>query len=297
MVENVFSVTVAVTLAVLGMAMGSFAGAMVWRLRARQLADDKSQGLKVTKQEIASVSKIKSKNLSDDRSVCLHCGHQLAWYDLLPLVSWAMLAGKCRYCHRGIGWLEPAVELGLAAYFVISYLAWPMELDSFVSVLQLGLWLCAGVGFAILTVYDAKWFLLPNPVMFLLMVIAAFYSFVIYVDSGYSAYVLLDIALSASILSGIYYIIYVASKHQWIGFGDVKLGLVLALFLADWRLAVLALFLANAIGTILLLPMMLRGKVKRQSHIPFGPLMIAGWFLAGLFGQQIIDWYLSITLV
>jgi leader peptidase (prepilin peptidase)/N-methyltransferase len=72
---------------------------------------------------------------------------------------------------------------------------------------------------------------------------------------------------------------------------------VLALLLADWRLALLALFLANAVGTIILLPMMLSGRVKRRAHVPFGPFLIAGWFLAGLFGAQILDWYMSLSLV
>lgn len=297
MVDGGISLFVIVLLALLGMVLGSFAGAMVWRLRVRQLAEDKQAGIKISKKDSADVSKIKSKSLADDRSVCLHCGHKLAWYDLVPLASWLYLSGRCRYCRHRIGWLEPVIELGLATFFVASYVLWPSSLDSTMAIVQFCLWLCAGVGLAILTVYDAKWFLLPDPVMYILIAVAGSSAMLVYANSGFSGFVLLDIALAVATLSGLYYVIYIISNHQWIGFGDVKLGLALALLLADWKLAILALFLANAIGTIILLPMMLRGKVKRQSHIPFGPLLIAGWFLAGLFGQQIIDWYLSISLV
>jgi leader peptidase (prepilin peptidase)/N-methyltransferase len=94
----------------------------------------------------------------------------------------------------------------------------------------------------------------------------------------------------------LYYAIYIASRQQWVGFGDVKLGLALALLLADWRLAVLALFLANAIGSLLLLPLIFLGKIKRQTHVPFGPLLVAGWAIAGLFGGSLITWYLGLTL-
>ena len=84
-------------LTVFGLVAGSFAGATVWRLRARQLKFDAKHGEKVTVAEKKAVAKLQKKPLHSDRSVCLHCGHELAWYDLLPLVSWLQLGGKCRY--------------------------------------------------------------------------------------------------------------------------------------------------------------------------------------------------------
>jgi leader peptidase (prepilin peptidase)/N-methyltransferase len=83
---------------------------------------------------------------------------------------------------------------------------------------------------------------------------------------------------------------------MWIGFGDVKLCLGLALLLADWRLAFIALFAANLIGSLAVLPGLMMKKLKGNSHVPFGPLLIAGFLVAGLFGIHILDWYQHLIL-
>lgn len=285
-----------VFLAVTGAIMGSFAGATVWRLRALQLREDVAAGEKISSTDKEQVKVLTRRKMADDRSQCLHCGHKLAWYDLIPLVSWVLLRGKCRYCRKSIGYFEPLMEVGVAAFFAISFLFWPYELSSALEVAKFSAWLIGGVGLAVLFAYDTKWFLLPNVVMFPVIGIGAVYSLLVLWEQGFSLSTAYGILLACAVLSGLYYVIYVVSKGAWIGFGDIKLGLALALLLADWRLALLALFLANLIGAVVLLPFMIAGKVTRQMHVPFGPLLIAGWFVAGIFGYAIIDWYLSLTL-
>src|SRR3954468_7466811 len=90
---------ICVTLMILGLCLGSFAGATVWRLRARQLVEDKAEGEKVDGKEYKKLLPLTQTTTATDRSRCLHCGHTLAWYDLLPLVSWVSTKGRCRYCH------------------------------------------------------------------------------------------------------------------------------------------------------------------------------------------------------
>ena len=287
---------IAVTLCLLGLIVGSFAGATVWRLRARQLVLDKKNGERVTSFDKSQVEKIKKQSLFSDRSVCLHCGHQLKWYDMVPLVSWVYLNGKCRHCHKKIGNFEPIIELSMAAFFVFSYIFWPYTLETPLEVARLVLWVGGGVGLGILFAYDKKWFLLPDIIVYPLIGLGLVNVIVVLAQSSFELAKLTDILYACLVLSGLYYLIYVASNHKWVGFGDVKLGLVLALLLADWRLAILALFLANLIGTILVIPAMVLGKIKRQSHIAFGPLLIAGWFIAGLFGDDIIGVYLLYAL-
>ena len=296
MFEHQLGILITIGLGLIGLTMGSFAGAMVWRLRASQLRDDHADGEKVTAKDSNEVHAIKKTSIDKDRSVCLRCGHTLEWHDLLPIISWLRLGGKCRYCHKRIGWLEPILEISVATFFVVSYYFWPYQLDTVWALLQFASWLVAGVGLSILFVYDSKWFLLPDKVMFILIAVGGVFSLASLYGREDVYLQIMGIVLAVMILSGLYYMIYVVSKHQWIGFGDVKLGLVLALLLADWKLAVLALFLANLIGTIVLLPMMLNGRIKRKAHIPFGPFLIAGWFVAGIFGAQIIDWYVLFTL-
>lgn len=297
MIDNMDTATItAILLGVLGLFFGSFAGATVWRLRSKQLKEDQKAGEKVAASEKHEVSKLKNASVTKDRSVCLHCGHQLAWYDLFPLLSWVSLKGKCRYCHKPIGITEPITELAVGVAFAVSYLFWPIAINTPLEIAQFVTWLAAIVGFAILTIYDLKWFLLPNKVVFPLIGLGVVYSLLVFVNQDFHPAILIHIAGAVLVLSGFYYAIYLLSREQWVGFGDVKLCLALALFLANWQLAILALFLANVIGTLLVVPMMLRKKLDRRSRIPFGPLLIAGWFIAGLFGMPILEWYISFSL-
>ena len=147
-------------LAVLGALLGSFAVAQVWRLRARQLVIDERDGEPVDKAELRRLRGL-LRPVTGDRSECLHCHHQLAWYDLLPVVSWLSLGGKCRYCKAPIGITELLAEVGLAIVFAVSYIAWPYPLGSVWQLVPLVIWLVACVVATILLVYDAKWSLLP----------------------------------------------------------------------------------------------------------------------------------------
>lgn len=287
---------IAIILGLLGLTLGSFAGATVWRLRAMQLKRDAKAGDKVRASDKRRIAKLQSKPFHKDRSVCLHCGHELKWYDLVPLVSWLSLRGKCRYCKKTIGWFEPAMELGLALFFVVSFLLWPFSLDTPLEIARLVIWLIAGVGLSILFAYDTKWFLLPDVVTFPLIGLGAVNAVLYVAGAAAPQDALVSVLGSCLILSGLYYAIYVLSGRQWVGFGDVKLGLALGLLIADWHLAVLALFLANLIGTIIILPLLALKKLGRGAHVPFGPLLIAGWAVAGIFGSDILSWYLSLVL-
>ncbi|QQG50764.1 MAG: prepilin peptidase [Candidatus Saccharibacteria bacterium] len=283
-------------LAIIGLAMGSFAGASVWRLRGRQLVEDRAAGEKVNSKEYTTLLPLTKTTFTSDRSQCLHCNHPLAWYDLIPLVSWASTGGKCRYCHRKIGYFEPLIEIGVALLFVASYALWPIPLESTADIMQFILWLVSCVLLAILFVYDLKWFLLPNTIVFPLIAVGSLVSFLIFLDSPDGVGTLLNVFSATVILSGLYLLLWVVSKGQWIGFGDVKLGLGLALLLADWQLAFIALFAANLVGCLLVIPGMLAKKITRKTRVPFGPLLIVGGVFAALAGQYVVDWYFTLSI-
>jgi len=286
-----------IVLGLLGLCMGSFAGASVWRLRARQLLQDKAEGESVDKAEYARLKPLVDTKISEDRSRCLHCHHVLAWYDLLPLFSWLVTAGRCRYCHRPIGVFEPLIELGTALLFVGSFAMWPWPLTGAGPWALFALWLVSCVPLVILFAYDVKWFLLPNQAMFPLLVAGGIFAGLQLVINRGSVFSTIGaIGLSAAILSGLYLLLWIVSKGRWIGLGDVKLGFALALFLADWRLAFLTLLLANGIGCLLVLPGLVTHKITRSSHVPFGPLFIAGFLIALFFGPHILAWYQQILI-
>ncbi|MDB5187308.1 MAG: putative Prepilin peptidase [Candidatus Saccharibacteria bacterium] len=288
--EEIFTVII---LTVFGLMLGSFAGATVWRIRARQLADDKAAGEDYDKKEYVKLLPLTKSSVRTDRSRCLHCEHPLAWYDLLPLVSWIGLRGKCRYCRAKIGWFEPLMEIGLALFFVVSYLAWPVPLDSVMDAFSFILWLIAGILLIILFAYDLKWFLLPDVIVFPLIAVGVIMTGAKVATASNVTGVLIDVAVSVTILSGLYYVLHKVSKGQWIGFGDVKLGLGLGLLLADWHLAFIALFAANLLGCLIVIPGMLAGKLTRTSRVPFGPLLIAGAVIAMLYGPTLVMAYFS----
>ena len=285
-----------VALTLIGLCLGSFAGASVWRLRARQLVQDKATGEEYDKGELKQLKKLTSADVLHDHSVCLHCSYKLRWYDLIPLISWVSLGGKCRSCRAPIGYMEPLIELGTALFFVFSYMLWPSALVSPLEITHFVAWLAAGVGLAILFVYDAKWFLLPDKVNITVIALGVVTAVTVLLRSSDIVVTLIEIAGSVMILSGIYLILYLVSKGRWIGFGDIKLGLGLALLLADWRLAFVALFSANLIGCLFVIPGMVTGKLKRNTHVPFGPLLIAGTILAQLFGPALVAFYIDTLL-
>lgn len=276
----------------LGLVLGSFAGATVWRLRARQLKDDKAAGEEVDNSELKHLLPLTKTKLSNDRSRCLNCQHVLRWYDLIPLFSWVSTKGKCRYCHKPIGKFEPLMELGTSLLFILFYHYWLVTYG-------VGAWLPLGVGLVvavmlvILFAYDAKWFLLPDVIVFPLIMISIGIAAAHILTADSPLIALASTLGSVLILGGLYLALWLISAGQWVGFGDVKLGLALGLLLSDYQLAFLALFLANLLGVAIVLPGLITKKISRKSHVPFGPLLIAGFFIALFYGHWLIDSYLQ----
>lgn len=295
--EDMEQAVIAIILGLFGLLFGSFAGATVWRLRARQLAEDKAQGEHVEEKEFLQLKPLNEETYtSKDRSRCLHCGHQLAWYDLLPLVSWVSLRGKCRYCRKSIGWFEPLMEVAMASFFVVSYLVWPEALQGW-EVLRFALWLLIGVGLLILFAYDQKWFLLPDVVTFPLIGLASGMALIQVAQAPNHLTAVWSVAGAVAILSGLYLLLWWVSRGRWVGFGDVKLGLVLALVLGDWVLAFVALFAANLIGCLVIIPGLVSKRLERTSRVPFGPFLILGMVVAFFVGQPVIDWYTTLSFM
>lgn len=288
---NEFIVYLALVL--IGACLGSFAGATVWRLRARQLAADKKNKEPYDHKEYTRLKKLNGKKLLQDRSRCLECGYELKWYDLIPIVSWLALKGKCRSCKHFIGWFELLMELGVMAFFVLSYAFWPGGVHAGLEITHFVLWLAAGVAMAILFAYDLKWFLLPDSAVIALGVIGLAIVGVSAAETKDVAATLLTAVGAVGVLGGLYAVLFAVSKGRWVGFGDVKLGAALGLVLVDWQLSAVALFFANFIGCLIVIPLLASKKLQRNSHIPFGPLLIAGAVLTWFIGWHVLDWYLG----
>ena len=285
--DSCIMISMTVGIGLLGAVLGSFAGAQVWRLRAWQLKQDKAAGEKIDAAEWKKLKPLVGKKLKQDRSQCLSCHHELIWKDLIPVVSWLRFGGKCRYCKASIGYTELLLELGLGALFALSVWFWPESLSD-LGLLRAVVWLSALVPLTMLFVYDLKWSILPDIAMWPFVALGGIFVATQFITSSDSLGLLMTLSGAVAILSGLYLVLYAISKGEWIGFGDVKLGLGLALFLADWKLAFLCLFAANLLGTLMVLPGMVRGTLDRKARVPFGPLLIVGFLLTWFIGPEII---------
>lgn len=261
-------ITNIILLGLLGLCFGSFIHAVVWRIH-------------------------KGRDFVKERSECEHCHHPLVTADLVPVFSWLFLGGKCRYCKKPILWHHPAIELAVGTLFVISYVVWPplVTLQDWAIFIA---WLAYIVGLVGLFIYDLRWMILPNEIVFSLMAIGLVDVIIRLATTPNTS--LVDVAqyfvFGLMSIGGLYGALYFISKGKWVGFGDVKLGLFMGLVLG-WERGLLALMLANVIGFLVVVPGLLTKRLNRQSKVPFGPFLIVAFLIAGLFGHAIIQWYLN----
>jgi prepilin signal peptidase PulO-like enzyme (type II secretory pathway) len=259
-----------VALILFGLILGSFVNALVWRLH-------------------------EGRDWVRERSECTHCHHTLAPKDLIPVVSWLMLRGKCRYCGKRIE-DNPLAELAVPTLFAVSYIFWPHGFES-EGVFLFGVWLVFLVAFVALAIYDLRWFLLPNKMVFPLIGLAAYQLIMqAFVFDGGLRVIGIGLA-GAAVVAGLFYAIFQISRGTWIGGGDVKLGIVLGLLAGGVVKGFLLLFLASLAGILFSLPMLLTGKAKAQTHVPFGPFLIIGLIVVYLFGSDIVAWYEGLLYV
>lgn len=265
---------IVVILALLGLCAGSFVNALVWRIHKQ------AKTKKGTKRY----------SIVSGRSMCPHCEHELAPKDLIPLLSWLSLNGKCRYCKKPISKQYPLVEVVGALVFVSSYVWWPVNFGGWQTAIFVT-WLVISVGLLALVVYDIKWGLLPNRILYPIAVIAVLQAIMYLVSADRPAKALLGLILATAVGGGIFYVLFQVSSGKWIGGGDVKLGWLLGLIVGTPAKAILLIFIASLIGTALTVPLLLTHRLKRTSTIPFGPLLITGAIITVLFGASILSWY------
>lgn len=273
-------------LLVLGLALGSFVNALVWRMHEQSVVEAKK--VKNKKERLAKLSILRG------RSMCPQCQHELAPKDLVPLLSWLWLRGKCRYCGKPIAWQYPVVEMCTAVLFVLSYTFWPMVLHG-LGLLQFCFWLLFIVGFMALAVYDLRWYLLPDRIVFPLIGLAVTQLIVAFVFFGGGWQTLWSSFWGVVITSGVFFVLYQLSDGTWIGGGDVKLAIALGILVGGPMRGLLLLFFASALGTLASLPLVAAGKAGKETLIPFGPFLLLATGIVQLFGAHLTDWLYRIT--
>jgi prepilin signal peptidase PulO-like enzyme (type II secretory pathway) len=222
------------------------------------------------------------------RSFCPNCKHTLSFFDLFPVFSFLFLNAKCRYCHKKISWQYPLVEIATGLIFLLIFYAKGGQAFSWNFLNIIFLFYIFSV-LIIIFIYDLKHYLIPDKVLFPAIIISLLYNLINWQN-------ILNVLLAVVIASGFFLTIFLISRGKWMGFGDVKLAILMGLLLG-FPSIIVALFLAFFLGAIIGLTLMILDKKGLKSEIPFGPFLITGTFLAFLWGSQIINWYLNLFLI
>ncbi len=208
------------------------------------------------------------------RSHCMSCGKQIKWYDLVPLVSFLVLRGKCRYCKAKLSWQYPAVEaLNGMLYGII------FNITSI-------LYCLATSALLALSIIDWRTYEIP-PSFNIFIGILGIIRLILDLPHWYN-YVIGFVSVSGFLL-----LIFLVTKGRGIGFGDVKLMAAAGLLLG-WKLIILSLGLGCVLGSIIHITLM---YVKDKDRVlAFGPYLSLGIFISMLYGEQIIEWYLHMFM-
>ena len=266
-------------LLVIGLCLGSFVNALVWRLYKQT--------------RFSGINKTNNKrqySILFGRSMCPDCHHELAPKDLVPVFSWLWLRGKCRYCHKSISWQYPVVELLVALLFVLSYLCWPLGFGA-VGVFSFVLWLIFLTAFVALGVYDLRWFILPDRIIYPLIGLALIEVIVRATIFSGGWQLVITAFWGIFFLAGLFCSLYVLSKGAWIGFGDVKLAIVLGLLVGGPLMALALIFLASVFGSLVAIPLLINGRAKATTQIPFGPFLLVSTIIIVLSGTSFSNWF------
>jgi len=208
-------------------------------------------------------------------SHCPACRHFLSFLDLIPVLSYLFLKGKCRYCGCRIAWQYPVVELITGLLFVLSFVKYGITLSALRSIVLFSVIIPV-------TVIDLKYKIIPDKLNFAGLILSIPLIFE-------SEEVFYSSAAGFFEGGGLLYIIALVSRGG-MGGGDIKLAAVLGLLLG-WKLLLVALFMAFVAGSIAGLSMLVFKLAHLKEPVPFGPYLAIGSVAAVLVGDKIIRWY------
>jgi len=221
----------------------------------------------------------KKEDIAVERSHCMHCGHVLQWYELIPLFSFLIQGGKCRSCKKKISWQYPIVEfLNAALWLLILYfngLQWNTLL-----------YFLATSCMIVVFVIDERTQEIPFGCNVFLAVLG-----LVQLALDYKHWYIYVIGFFA--VSVFFYLIALVSKGKWMGGGDIKLMAAAGLLLG-WKEILLALGIGCVLGSVIHL---IRMKVSKKSNqLAFGPYLVLGIYIMFPFGNMILDWYMKFVL-
>jgi len=224
-------------------------------------------------------------------SHCPNCNTRLKPFDLIPLISYLICCGKCRYCDQNISPRYFFVELLTGIVSVALFFKYGLTVD-FAAFLFL-MYILIAVFFI-----DFDHQIIPNELVIvglsggvILFGYNLYLPFQIFADHSWWN-PLLGLIVGSGFLLGVSLIgLAIYKGDEVMGMGDVKLFAPIGLFLG-WRMTLLALFISVILGGMSSLLLILLGKANRKSMIPFGPFIVIGVFITVMWGWDLLHWYL-----
>ncbi len=226
------------------------------------------------------------KSVVSPSSACPSCDHPIRHRDNIPIISWLVLRGKCRDCQATISARYPIVEATTGALFAATVLVVGLEWS-----LPAYLWFTGVTLALVLTDLDVK--RIPNRILYPSTVVGTLLLLGAALLDG-------DLGVfwrglgGAGIYFALFFLIALVARGGF-GFGDVKLAFFLGEYLAydSWGVLGSGIALGIGVGGLIALGLLLLRRADRKAHIPFGPAMVSGAYLALVFGESLADWYLG----
>lgn len=208
------------------------------------------------------------------RSSCTSCHHQLFARELIPIISYVLLRGKCSQCKNKIGVFHLAIECSTAVLFCFAFWRFGYSIEILVSLLFISM-------LAIITVSDIQYMVIQNRILLLFGVLILFLRFTIQQTP------ILELVGGAILGFGLLFALSILSKGG-IGGGDIKMYVVIGLVLGIQN-TFISLFLASVIGLFIAFLL----KKGMRELIPFGPAIAIGSLVAYFFGDELSSSYMQ----
>lgn len=235
------------------------------------------------------------------RSMCPSCGKTLRWYELIPVLSFVFLRGRCSGCESRISWQYPLIEVGTGALFVgvamFAFRIWGTALLFIPGALHLAVLMALLI---IIVVYDVRHKIIPNDLVYLFSGLGLLYAIFFHIFIPNETTLFSDL-IAGPAFAFPFALLWAVSKGKWMGLGDAKLALGLG-WILGLSASVAAFLLAFWIGAAWSIIVIIFGavgalseqkKLTLKSEIPFAPFLFLG-FLVTLFCSYDIGTFLSL---
>lgn len=210
-------------------------------------------------------------------SHCINCKKPIKSFDMIPVLSFSLLKGKCRSCKQKISGLYPLIELFTGVLFLSSYVSfgWSVELIGSLLVISL---------LMIIFVSDIVYMLIPDKILLFFTPLFIIYRIFVPTAPWWDAWL-------GAILGFLFLQLIAVVSRGGMGGGDIKLFALLGIMFG-WKGILLLLFLSSLFGSIIGVVLLATKKVQRKEFIPFGPFIVIAAIVTLFFGVEIMGWYL-----